>query len=366
MQQPHVPNHKRLLIEVKKILKRPEAYRKAPLWLAEVLSSASSFIDNPILGSRVFNERGLHAQRVHMAARMAARRRASLSHLVSPEDKAFFDTNGFVIKENFLPEEQFEALYQELTDTTFFARETLQGDTVTRRIALDHRVLPDLPATQQLLADPVWKGLLRYIGSFNVQPLYYIQTIISHVRKARPDPQTNLHADTFHSSVKAWLFLTDVAEDEGPFVYVPGSHQLSPQRLAWEKKRSLDAVQSDRMSSRGSFRVEEKDLAALGLGQPRAFAVKKNTLVVADTFGFHARGKSVRPSVRIEIWAFSRRNPFLPIAGFDPLKLPVLRHRLIPIYWWALDRLEEKGIKNNPWRKVGELKAGDPPRFIKK
>ena len=37
-----------------------------------------------------------------------------------------------------------------------------------------------------------------------------------------PDPQTDLHTDTFHPTVKAWLFLTDVAADAMPFVYVPG------------------------------------------------------------------------------------------------------------------------------------------------
>ena len=36
------------------------------------------------------------------------------------------------------------------------------------------------------------------------------------------DPQTDLHTDTFHPTVKAWLFLTDVAPETMPFVYVPG------------------------------------------------------------------------------------------------------------------------------------------------
>src|SRR5262249_1185742 len=147
------------------------------------------------------------------------------------------------------------------------------------------------------------------------------------------------------------------------FVYVPGSHRLTPERLAWEKQRSIGAAQSDRMSARGSLRVLPEELAGLGLPAPKAFAVKKNTLVVADTFGFHARGFSARPSTVIEVGAFARRNPFLPLAGHDPLKLPFIQHRLIPWYWWALDRLEEKGYRNNPWRKVGELKAGDPARL---
>lgn len=32
-----------------------------------------------------------------------------------------------------------------------------------------------------------------------------------------PDPQNDLHMDTFHPTVKAWLWLDDVDEDMGPF-----------------------------------------------------------------------------------------------------------------------------------------------------
>ena len=38
----------------------------------------------------------------------------------------------------------------------------------------------------------------------------------------------------------------------------------------------------------GSFRITEDELRAMGLPEPRVFAVPANALVVADTFGFHA------------------------------------------------------------------------------
>jgi hypothetical protein len=41
--------------------------------------------------------------------------------------------------------------------------------------------------------------------------------------------------------VKALFFLTDVAADAGPFVYVPGSHRLTPERIEWERQMSLVA-----------------------------------------------------------------------------------------------------------------------------
>lgn len=357
---------KPLLKEYQKILQQPEGWLKAPLWTLALATGAKSFVDNPVLGNSVFNQAGLHLWRVKLAGQLAARRRGRLSKSLTAEDAEFFNQHGFIVKEDFLPADDFARLERELLGTELPARETLQGNTVTRRIPLDYYSLPQLPSAQQLIAQPKLQALLNYVGSFQVQPMWYIQSILSHVREANPDPQTNLHADTFHSSIKAWLFLTDVAEDEGPFVYVPGSHQLTPARLDWEKQRSIHAATADRMSARGSFRISEAEIEQMGLPKPKAFAVKKNTLVVADTFGFHARGKSVRPSTRIEVWAYARRNPFLLWIGFDPLALPFLKDKIIPLYWWALDELEKRQWRKNPWRSVGRLCAGDPPRFIKK
>jgi hypothetical protein len=62
----------------------------------------------------------------------------------------------------------------------------------------------------------------------------------------------------------------------------------------------------------------------MGFGPARLFPVKANTLLVADTFGFHARGPSLRPSMRVEIFALGRRDPFRPWPGLDPLTTPML------------------------------------------
>ena len=70
----------------------------------------------------------------------------------------------------------------------------------------------------------------------------WIQSILRHACDGPPTRRPRLHADTFHPTVKAWLFLTDVAADAGPFTYVPGSHRLTPERLAWERRMSLAAA----------------------------------------------------------------------------------------------------------------------------
>jgi hypothetical protein len=332
----------------------PLTILKYPLWTLALATGAKSFRDNRVIGSPALNRRGLHAKRVKLAHDLAWARRARLERHVAAADAAAFKRDGFVLKENYLPADEFAALSRAVLNFEAPAREMVQGDTITRRMALDTAALTRLPEVKALIKRPDWRALLHYVGASGQEPLYYIQTILSHVREAAPDPQTDLHADTFHPSVKAWLFLTDVAADEGPFVYVPGSHLLTPERLAWERETSIRAAEAkDKYSARGSFRVTREDLQRMGLPEPKAFAVPANTLVVADTVGFHARGLSARPSKRVEIWAYGRRNPFLPWTGLDPLSLPGIAERRIPLMWRALDRLERLGLKRNPWRRAG-------------
>ncbi|MCM5682638.1 phytanoyl-CoA dioxygenase family protein [Schlegelella sp. S2-27] len=337
----------------------------APIHALALLTGAKSFRDNPLIGSRRLNEWGLHAGRVQLAHALAASRRARLAAGISAADRAAFDRDGFVIRRDVLPAAAFEQLRERVLGHRAPAREMVQGDTITRRIALDPAFLRAIPEVREIVDGMLWRGLTRYVGSYDQEPVTYVQSILSQVIDAPPDPQTHLHADTFHPTVKAWYFLTDVEEDAGPFSYVPGSHRLTPQRLAWERQMSLVARTADRLTSRGSFRVGVEALPALGLPPPRLFTVPANTLVVADTFGFHARGPSLRPALRIELWGYGRRNPFLPWAGADLLSLPGIAARRAPLYWSALDLRERRLGKRSPWRDAGLLTPGAPAAPIR-
>ena len=333
---------------------------RAPLWLLALGTGAKSFADNPILASPRLNRRGLHVRRLKLAHRLAWARRRRLANAVPREWRDQFDRNGFVEVRDFLPADVFARIQKAVLDGEFDARQHQQGDAITRRVAIGPQLLRAIPELRRLLDSKSWKSLLAYVASTRAEPLYYIQTIVMGHASGAPDPQLELHADTFHPSLKAWLFLTDVPEDTGPLTYVPGSHRLTPQRLAWEQARSVAIADSDRLSQRGSFRVAPDELPALGLPQPHRFAVPANTLVVIDTFGFHARGSSDRPAVRVEIWAFSRRTPFVPWAGFDPLSLKPIAVRRAEWLTHIVDRLDRWGLKKQHWQHSGRRRPVDP------
>ena len=334
----------------------------APFHAAMLASGAKSFRDNPVLGSRWLNERGLHAGRIRLAERMADARRRRLSSLVSAEDAATFARDGIVVKPDALPPETFAALRAALEAARPRAREMRQGGTVTRLVEVGPGLLGAMPPLAALVQGPLLQGLMRYVAAADAEPLVYLHCVFADADTAARDPQTMLHSDTFHATAKGWLFLADVEQADGPFTYVPGSHRLTPGRIAWERAQSLTARDSpDRIHARGSFRASPDDLAAMGYGPVQAYPVKANTLVVADTHGFHARARASRPSVRPAIYASLRRNPFLPWAGLDPMALPGLNGRKTALYGAWQDFAERRGWPTGQ-PSVGEVGLFEPPR----
>lgn len=335
------------------------AWWHSPLWVIQLGTGYKSFADNPLLGSPGLNRRGLHAARLRLAHGLAGWRRGRLAGQLTAEHRAAFDRDGFLSIPNFLPQEQFATLQQQLLGTELEAREHRQGDTITRRVPIDAELRRTMPELDRLLSSPRWKGLMRYAASTGGEPLYYIQSIVTGL-DGPPDPQLQLHSDAFQPALKAWLFLTDVEADAAPLTYVAGSHRLTPARLQWEKDKSIRvAEEGDRLSQRGSLRISREELAGLGLPEPTVFAVPANTLVVADTYGFHARGRADRPTQRAEIWAYRRRSPFLPWTGLDPLSLPGVASRRAEWAYRAMDWLDARNIAQQHWKPAGRKRAMD-------
>lgn len=340
------------------IFARARAILLTPVWTLQLATSAKSFLDHPLIGSPRLNRLGLHRARVRAADILCRWRRRRLARYVPAAWRAAFDRDGFVTIEDVVPAAEFAALRRALLSYEAPAREMRQGDAITRRIAIDPEMLEAIPALRRLLARRDLRALFHYVASFRTEPLHYIQTIISHCGDGGPDPQETIHADSFHASMKAWLFLNPVRAEDGPFTYVRGSHRYTPARLDWEYRRSLrDPVSIDRLSARGSPRAGPEDLAEMGYGAPEGLAVPANTLVVADTGGFHARGAAQQAGERVEIWSYSRRNPFLPWLGGDALSLPGIAERRVGWLWAFRDRFAAR--IGQPWRPVGRRRAID-------
>jgi hypothetical protein len=333
---------------------------RTPLWLFALGTGAKSFVDNPILGSPRLNRAGLHLLRVKLSHAAARWRRGRIANFLTADLREQFDRNGFITIRDVLAKNDFEAVRRALMESELESREQQQGDTITARVPIGPDLLRSVPKLAELLDSPRLSGALAYVATTHSKPLYYLQTIAGGVVAGPPDPQLQLHADTFHPSMKAWLFLTDVGEHDRPLVYVAGSHRLTPAREAWEHHKSTQVLATgDRLSQRGSFRVSAEDLVDLDLPTPTRFCVPANTLVIADTCGFHARADSDRPSLRIEIWAYCRRSPFLPWARGGLLSWRPLADRRMQWLASILDLLDKRGWAKQHWRAVGPRRLVD-------
>ncbi len=334
---------------------------RAPLWFLALFTGAKSFIDNPIIGSERLNRAGLHILRLRTAHALARWRRARLAHRVPETLRRQFERDGFIVVRDAIPAQDFARLRQAILEGEFECRSQQQGDTITRRVAVGPDLRRRVPLLDDLLRSRGWRALMAYVASARAAPLYYIQTISGGVVHGPPDPQQELHSDTFHPSLKAWLFLTDVEEGGRPLAYVAGSHRLSKARIGWERQKSIDVLRNgDRLSQRGSFRVRPDELAPLGLPEPTQFCVPANTLVIVDTCGFHARAASMEPSVRVELWAYCRRNPFLPWTSGGPLSWGPIARRLAEWMQRGFDFLDREGLRKQHWKPAGPRRPLEP------
>jgi hypothetical protein len=320
---------------------------KIPLSMLQVFSSAKSFVDNPILGNRWLNEHGLHRSRCAIAARMATWRRSRLAARIDPADRETFEATGLVIKSDFLSTGDFKRLRREVLEQSWETLEMCQGPALTRRAPLDPGELAThAPSLAQFVTDHRVIDLIRYAASTGGRPIFSLQAILSNAGKLGDDPQCIPHQDTFHAVAKAWFFLHDVGPDDGPFFYVRGSHRRTQDRLNWEHRQGLmAAINPNRYHARGSFRISESELDELGFTKPEPITVRANTLVVADTSGFHGRIPSQHPTSRLEIYATLRRNPFLPWLGLHVWDLPWVRSRPGSIELKACHLLRRFGIR---------------------
>jgi len=301
-----------------------------PSWWA-ILSSSKDFTSGGVLGSRVLNGVGLHVWRKRLANKLCSRRRARMRAHLPSETTRQWDQTGYMRIDDFLELDQWAGLCGELLHATFQMAEMTQPPAVTRRAYLDANTCQHrYPNLLQLITDDRLIGLLHYAAGYPGRPVVAVQCVHSALEDptGQADPQTEWHSDTFHSAAKAWLFLHAVGAEDGPFSYWSGSHKTTAQRLQWELAASETAASHpNRLHARGSFRASEEDLVAMGYGDPMVATVPGNTLIIADTSGFHRRMPSPRTTVRVEVYFSLRRNPYW--AGLFPSLLgwPVLRAR---------------------------------------
>ena len=299
-----------------------------------IFTSMKVFSD-PWVGHPGLNRLGLHRRRMRWARGCAALRRGQTVRARSPAEEELLD-QGCIAVENFLPEEEFAALSAEAHEAAAAAARSDPppepktrgfGDPVDHDWGFDrfdgatlNRFIYPGPRALAFARHPQLRRFARLVTGRRLPPgrVQVYQTVNGDDSDIR-DIQREFHRDTFFAALKYWFFLDPVREEDGPMTYVPESHRLTRERIAWEEAKAAAAVaareRGDRYGMTGSFRIGEDELAGLGLPAPRSLAVPANTLVVANVFGFHRRGDAEPGTRRLALYGNHRPQPFNPFGS---------------------------------------------------
>lgn len=237
-------------------------------------------------------EKGLHPFRM-IFARYAERFRHP--------GNSQFDTNGIIVYEDFLDDSFHKLIKNEIERFPLF--ENIQSANNYDAMKKYNGLYSLINDTE--LFDYCVNAAHRNVDDVSAQD-YFIKT--SYVQRLENIPnngdiQKVCHSDVFYPCVKYWYFPDAVNEDDGPFLFARNSVELTFPILEFHYRESVEVVKDtwdkrrNKGHAEGSFRALDDDLAKMGL-KLEPITCKPNTLVIANTSGFHARGDAKHYHIR--------------------------------------------------------------------
>jgi hypothetical protein len=265
-------------------------------------------------GSVLANRLGLQLARIAAVNVPFRLRPRTVTADIRPYVEAY-ERDGVVLIEDFLPPDVFAQIREECREAHeagLFKSECVEDNSILEE-SLVLKKPKQLPRTWEALAHHEW--LLRLVAAITrLPPPEEIELEVSYMTKTpdAPDPKrlvgTNyLHADTHYPSAKAWLFLEDIDEQNGAFVYAKGTQKMTPAKLAYEYSAAVRVAMAERDGTM-SVTIPATIVRAPTRRQRRGMKIaevpyggKANTLLVGNVGGFHKRGEFLEGRQRKQI-----------------------------------------------------------------
>lgn len=229
-----------------------------------------------------------------------------------------YETKGYYFQENFLSQEEFLKIRNEFS--RIIEKEKVARNTYSKRDEFNNSsidyILFEFEDTK--------KNQFQYPALYNLYKNKKIYEFFSSAEKKnkiiifmrlervytkdqlKNDANSHWHVDTYHNTNKAWIYLTDVNLDNGPFNYIEGSNQFSFNRLLWEY---VNSIQSFYQKNTPPFFAKKDKFNSLEKKKIQ-FTCKKNSFLIANTHGFHRRGDALKYQIRDTISFYTRENPY--------------------------------------------------------
>jgi hypothetical protein len=216
-------------------------------------------------------------------AEYIVRRRATPPAL-SPDEAqlvASLRADGYVVVPSFWPHERalemktrLEAFLAEGKSKDFESgaylrfRDNVTYDEGVRRLYHVDKEVPDLAEFRN---DPM---IGRIVEAYYGHP--YHSGVLMYQYNTKSNANTRYHhVDAFSKEFKAFLYLDDVDEGNGPFAYIPGTQRAHLRRIVKQLREGSSATGFTNEELKGSIGREVKLVGEAG------------TLILADVRGFH-------------------------------------------------------------------------------
>jgi hypothetical protein len=278
---------------------KPKAGGRDP-WVGPRILAGGLYHDGSVNANRL----GLQLARIATLRANWWSRKQRADDDLRPHVEAF-ERNGVLVLENFLSPDVFAALQSECHrawEEGLFELE-VKDDGVTEGNLPIRQHRDRMSSTWEALAE---NDFLKRLGAALIRrPVLEkmnIEARFTTESKDAPPPSrltgvNYLHADVHFPSAKAWLYVNDIGEENGAFVYARGSQRMTPARLAYEYDVSVRVAKAKRDKSiyrevAGNVVMlpTERQLRAMRIAES-VIAGRQNTLVFADISGFHRRGE---------------------------------------------------------------------------
>lgn len=263
-----------------------------------------------LVNSKFLNQKGIQKWRMAKAIERYKDRKFEVSPLIKDQAHDIYN-KGITQIDNFLDKDHFAQVAAEcraIRDIGHWQNEKKMGPNVIKNLALKGLDLSPYPGLKKLIEDERIKRMFeaaekRPIDIYGDNFYVLLQYLVQGDEDAH-DPESDLHVDTFFNTHKAWLYIDDVKLENGPFVFVEESHKVdTPYRIEKEYEYSK------RKNVKGSRRIPQSELDEQNMKE-RICTCNKNTLVLANTLGYHRRLNGKGGHDRLTVAFSARFNPF--------------------------------------------------------
>ena len=169
-------------------------------------------------------------------------------------------------------------------------------DFIVYLVAHDEQLPADSPLVRLALDDKLLEIIANYLGF--MPRLHAVSAWLNYPTDAEPKVSQLWHRDPEDIKiVKAFIYLVDVDEDCGPFTYIPETQPFGSRTVMLKEMEKRERVSDAQLSE---------------LLPPETWRVctgPKNTMILADTVGFHRGGKPSKGQRILITFTYTSQTP---------------------------------------------------------